>query len=148
MNLQPIACAALALALGGATVLAAQDSTRPAQDSTAAPVAAASLTVTDALIAKSVVDRAPQDTASTFPAEVGQVVCWTKIAGASGGTTIHHVWFHGDTQVGDVELTIGGSPWRTWSRKTVPADATGAWHVEIRDASGNLLRRVDFAIGG
>jgi len=148
MNLKHIACAALALALGGAAVLAAQDSAGAPKDSTPVPAAAASLTVTDALIAKGVVDRVPQDTGATFPAEVGQVVCWTKITGASGGATIHHVWFHGDTQVGDVELTLGGSPWRTWSRKTVPADATGAWHVEVRDASGNLLRRVDFTIGG
>jgi len=104
--------------------------------------------VTEAVIAKSVVDRVPQDTGSALPVDVGQVVCWTKITGASAGATIHHVWFHGDTQVGDVELTLGGSPWRTWSRKTVPAGAAGAWHVEIRDAGGTVLRRVDFTIGG
>ncbi|MGH7428416.1 MAG: DUF2914 domain-containing protein [Candidatus Methylomirabilaceae bacterium] len=40
--------------------------------------------------------------------------------------TIHHVWFHGDAQVGDVELRIGGSPWRTWSRKIVPAEVDGS----------------------
>ena len=140
MNPKHFACA-LAMALGHAAVLAAQDSI-------AAPATAPSLTVTEAVIARAVVDRVPQDTASTFPIEVGQVVCWTKIAGAASGATVHHVWFHGDTQVGDVELTVGGSPWRTWSRKGVPADAPGAWHVEIRDASGNLLRRVDFTIGG
>jgi hypothetical protein len=140
MNLNHIACA-LAVALGNAGILAAQDSA-------AAPAPAPSITVTEAVIAKTLADRVPQDTGSAFPAEVGQVVCWTKISGASGGATIHHVWFHGDTQVGDVELTVGGSPWRTWSRKNIPTDATGAWHVEIRDASGNMLRRVDFTIGG
>jgi hypothetical protein len=147
MKLQHIACA-LALALGSATVLTAQDSTEAPQDSSAAPATIPNLTVTEAVIAKAVVDRVPQDSASTFPVEVGQLVCWSRIMGASAGATIHHVWFHGDIQVGDAVLTIGGSPWRTWSRKSVPADATGAWHVEIRDASGNLLRRVDFTIGG
>src|SRR5712671_3079311 len=127
MNLKPIACA-LALALGNVAALAAQDSA-----AAPAPAPAPSLTVTDALIAKALVDRVPQDTGSTFPASVGQVICWTKITGATTGTPIHHIWFHGDTQVGDVTLTVGGSPWRTWSRKTVPAEATGAWHVEIRD---------------
>ena len=102
----------------------------------------------EAVTAQSVVDRVAQDTGSTFVATVGQVFCWTKISGASAGTAVHHVWFHGDTQVGDVELTLGGSPWRTWSRKTIPADATGAWHVEVRDAGGNVLRRVDFTVGG
>ena len=81
-----------------------------AQDSTARPV---SLQVVGAVIAKSVVDRAPQDTGSTFAADVAQLICWTKIEGASGETTVHHVWFHGDQQVADVELHVAGSPWRT-----------------------------------
>jgi hypothetical protein len=147
MNMKPIACV-VALAFGGAAILAAQDSTATPQDSTTAAAPAPSLAVTQAVVAKAVVDRVPQDSATTFPVDVGQLVCWTRISGGSAGTTVHHVWFHGDTQVGDAELTIGGSPWRTWSRKSVPADATGAWHVEIRDASGRLLRRVDFTIGG
>jgi hypothetical protein len=128
--------------------LAAQDTT---QAMTPAPAAApaASVAVTDAIVARSVVDREPQDTGSAFPADVGQLVLWTKVTGAPAGaeTTIHHVWFHGDTQVGDVELHVGGSPWRTWSRKTVPADWTGAWHVEVHDASGAVLKRVDFTVG-
>jgi hypothetical protein len=128
-----------ALLVGGA--LAAQDSTQAA-----AAAAAPEVTVVEAVVAKSVVDRQPQDTGSAFPADVGQLVCWTKVTGA-GGSSIHHVWFHGDTQVGDVELQISGSPWRTWSRKTVPADWTGAWHVEVKDAAGNLLKRIDFTVG-
>ncbi len=136
---------------------AAQDTTHapapappapPAPPAAPAPAAApaATVTVTDAVVAKTVVDRQPQDTGAAFPADVGQLVCWTKVSGASG-TALHHVWFHGDTQVGDVELQVGGSPWRTWSRKTVPADATGAWHVEVRDASGAVLKRIDFTVG-
>jgi hypothetical protein len=132
----------LALALVSAAVLAAQDSTA------VPPAATPRLTVAEAVTAKAVVDRVPQDTGSTFPADVGVVMCWTRITDATAGATLHHVWFHGDTQVGDVELTVGGSPWRTWSRKTIPAGATGAWHVEVRDGSGNMLRRVDFTIGG
>ena len=116
-----------------------------AQDSTAARPAA--LQVVDAAIAKSVVDRAPQDTGSTFGADVAQLICWTKIEGASGDMTVHHVWFHGDQQVADVELHVAGSPWRTYSRKTVPADWTGAWHVEVRDANGTVLKRLDFKVG-
>lgn len=147
MTLKQI-CGALILALGSAPSLAAQDSTVTPQDTAAAAATAPGLTVIEAVIAKTVVDRAPQDTASTFTADVGQVACFTRVTGAAAGTTMRHVWFHGDDQVGDVQLTVGGSPWRTWSRKNVPADATGAWHVEIRDASGGLLRRVDFSIGG
>ncbi|HEX4601330.1 MAG TPA: DUF2914 domain-containing protein [Gemmatimonadales bacterium] len=124
--------------------LVAQDSTRAPAQTPSAP--AAPVTVTDAVIAKTVVDRQPQDTGAVFPADVATLVCWTKVSGA-GGAAIHHVWFHGDTQVGDVELQVGGSPWRTWSKKAVPADWTGAWHVEVRDASGAVLKRLDFTVG-
>ncbi len=133
-----IAASALLLGRG----LAAQDTTQAAAPAAAAP----QVTVVDAVVARSVLDRQPQDTGTVFPADVAQLISWTKVEGA-GGSSIHHVWFHGDTQVGDVELQVGGSPWRTWSRKTVPADWTGAWHVEVRDAAGTVLKRIDFTVG-
>lgn len=125
------------MAFAAATRLGAQDST------------AGSLTVAVGVVARSVVEHQPQDTGSAFPADVAQLVCFTQITGATSGTpaSIHHVWFHGDTQVADVELQVGGSPWRTWSRKTIPADWTGPWHVEIRDAGGTVLKRIDFTVG-
>jgi len=114
-----------------------------AQDSTAAPASSVSV---EAVLARSLVDRAPQDTGTAFPDSVGTIVLWMRASGASG-QTLHHVWFYGDTEVGDVPLTISGSPWRTWSRKTVPAEAKGAWHVEIRDDAGTVLKRIDFTVG-
>jgi hypothetical protein len=133
------------LAVCAAPGLAAQDTTKAAAPAATAP-AAATVDVAEAVVARSVVDRQPQDTGTAFPADVGQLICWTKVTGASGAA-IRHVWFHGDTQVGDVELQVGGSPWRTWSRKTVPPDWTGAWHVEVRDAAGTVLKRIDFTVG-
>lgn len=123
-----------------------------AQDTTAAPPAAppapaaASTANVEAVLARSVVDRVPQDTGTAFSDSVGTVVLWMRVTGGDG-QTLHHVWYFGDTQVGDVPLTIGGSPWRTWSRKSVPMDAKGAWHVEIRDDAGNVLKRIDFTVG-
>jgi len=111
-----------------------------AQDSTAAPASSVSV---EAVLARSLVDRAPQDTGTAFPDSVGTIVLWMR----ASGQTLHHVWFFGDTEVGDVPLTISGSPWRTWSRKTVPAEAKGAWHVEIRDDAGTVLKRIDFTVG-
>ncbi len=135
----------IAAAAGGP--LAAQD-TAKAAPAAPPPAPAAALTVDAAVIARSVVDRVPQDSGTTFPDTVGTLVFFTKVSGASAGAaTIHHVWFHGDTQVGDVELQVGGSPWRTWSRKTIPADWKGAWRVEVRDAAGTVLKRIDFTVG-
>ncbi|MGH7530889.1 MAG: DUF2914 domain-containing protein [Gemmatimonadales bacterium] len=135
-----IAVAGLVVTALGSPV-AAQDTTA-AQDPAAAPAAA--ITV-EAVLARSVMDREPQDTGTTFPSTVGEIVLWTRVMGGEG-QTVNHVWFYGDTEVGNVPLTIGGSSWRTWSRKTVPVEATGAWHVEVRDAAGNVLERIDFSV--
>jgi hypothetical protein len=130
------------LVLGLVGSLAAQDSTaRPAT-----PPAAASDVQVEAVLARNVVDRTPQDTGSAFSDSVGTVVLWMRVTGANG-QTLHNVWFHGGDEVGNVPLTIGGSPWRTWSRKTIPVEATGAWHVEIKDEAGNVLKRIDFTVG-
>jgi DUF2914 family protein len=140
----------LALALVTAGAVAAQDTTRtppqtppPASMATGAP-APSSMTV-EVILARNVLDRVPQDTGSAFPADVGQLTLWSRVSGGEG-QQLHHVWFFGDTEVSDVTLNINGSPWRTWSRKTIPPEATGAWHVEVRDAAGNVLKRVDFTI--
>jgi hypothetical protein len=101
----------------------------------------------EAVLARSVVDRVPQDTGTAFPADVGELFLWTRITGAAAESVVHHVWMRGDEQVADIELRVGGSPWRTWSRKTIPPDWTGAWHVEVRDAAGTVLQRIDFTIG-
>jgi hypothetical protein len=132
----------VAMLLGLVSSLAAQDTTAaPA----AAPAAQSTATV-EAVLARSVLDRAPQDTGVAFPPDVGQLVLWMRVTGGEG-QTLNHVWFFGDTEVGNVPLTVSGSPWRTWSRKTVPMDAMGAWHVEIRDAAGTVLKRIDFTVG-
>ena len=144
--------ASLVMLVAVTGLLAAQDTTaHPAAPAPAAaaqqPAAAAPGNVNvEAVLARSLADRVPQDTGTAFTDSVGTVVLWMKVTGANG-QTLHHVWFHGDDQVGDVSLAINGSPWRTWSRKTIPVDAKGAWHVEIRDAAGTVLKRIDFTVG-
>jgi hypothetical protein len=133
-------------AAAGLCPLAAQDSTAPKPAPAPAAAPAAGAPTVDAILTRAIVNHMPQDTLTTAPVDVGTLVLWTKVSGGAG-QSIHEVWFHGDTQVGDVALEIGGSPWRTWSRKTIPSDWTGAWHVEVRDASGAVLKRVDFTVG-
>lgn len=99
----------------------------------------------EAQIAEAVVDLEPQNPMSSFPAEVGQVACWTRVTGAEG-STIQHVWIHGEMQF-PVTLNVGASPWRTYSTKTIPPEWSGDWRVEIRDADGNLLDTVSFTVG-
>jgi hypothetical protein len=135
--------ATLAMLVTFGSSMLAQDTTPP----TPAPAPAPGAVTVEAVLARTVVDRMPQDSATTFAADVGEIVLWTRVTGGEG-QTLYHVWFYGDTEVGNVPLSIGGSPWRTWSRKQVPAEATGDWHVEIRDAAGNVIERLDFTIEG
>jgi|SRR4051812_48893839 hypothetical protein len=97
-------------------------------------------------IGKSVASGMPVDTASSFGADAGTVVCWTRITGAAAGSKIMHVWIHG-ADTAKVELNVGGSPWRTYSRKTIPADMTGDWKVDVMDDKGNVITSKSFKIG-
>jgi hypothetical protein len=120
-----------------ALVAAAATTPLAAQDSSSVAVQVA--------IGRSVTDRMPVDTASTFPADVGQLACWTRVSGAAG-TTIQHVWIHGTDEY-PVSLEIGGSPWRVWSTKQIPAEWAGDWRIEVRDAEGHVLATARFTVG-
>ena len=99
----------------------------------------------EAEIARQIVDRMPQDSGTSFPVDVGEVFCWSRVTGAAG-TTIQHVWIHGEMEFA-VSQEIGGSPWRTWTSKTIPPEWAGEWRVEIRDGDGNLLDTMPFTVG-
>ncbi len=109
----------------------------------AVPLLAAEPSAT-AVVCTAVKDRAPVGAADHFPATVGQLYCFSELKGVSG--QVHHVWFHGDKQVGDVELTAKGERWRTWSAKKVPAAWKGDWRVEVRAADGKVLATASFKI--
>jgi hypothetical protein len=100
----------------------------------------------EAQIAAQIVDREPQEAGTVFAADVGQVYCWSRFTGAEG-TTIQHVWIHDGVEY-PVSLAIGGSPWRTWSSKSIPPEWAGDWRVEIRDSSGNMMETLSFTVGG
>lgn len=106
----------------------------------------AQLSVEESAIALDVIDRMPVGSDSSFVASVGLVYCWTRVAGAEGEVAIHHVWFHGDQEMADIELRIGGSPWRTWSSKAIVPEWTGDWRVEVRDSAGNVIETIRFTV--
>jgi len=81
-----------------------------------------------------------------FAAGVGKLYCFTKISGATTTATVKHVWFFGETVVHTMELSLGGTPWRTWSNKTIPATWAGTGKVEIQDAAGAVLKTINFIV--
>ena len=111
-------------------------------------LAQGTLSVSESAVATNVVDRMPVGSGTSFSADVGRVYAWTRITGAEGETTIHHVWFQGDVERADRALQVGGSPWRTWSNKAISPEWTGDWRVEVRDSSGNVIETLSFTVGG
>jgi hypothetical protein len=101
----------------------------------------------EARLCKSLENREPVDVTNTFSVADGQVITYTRVTGGVD-TEIHHVYFKGDMQFDDITLHVGGSPWRTWSRKTLRPDVgmAGDWRVEIRDAGGAVLETLKFTV--
>lgn len=109
----------------------------PAQDSTKAPTV-------EAAVGTSVADRALVGAAESFPAGTAKVVCFTKVTGAADGE-IEHAWYKGETEIARVKLPIKGSPYRTYSTKTLGEDAKGDWRCDVVQA-GKVLTSVKFKV--
>lgn len=56
-------------------------------------------------------------------------------------------WFYQNKEVARLSLPIGNSEeWRTHANKLLPKTRLGQWHVELHDASGNLLAQRNFTV--
>ncbi len=97
------------------------------------------------VIASSVEDRQPVDARNSFPEGTGTVTAWARTEGLTG-TTITFVWEH-PNGVTTINVMIGGSPWRTWTRKSIPEGWTGEWTVRVTGTSGTLATAT-FTVGG
>lgn len=56
-------------------------------------------------------------------------------------------WFYQNNEVAKLDLPIGNNEqWRTHANKLLPKTRLGQWHVELHDASGNLLAKRNFTV--
>lgn len=86
--------------------------------------------------------RTIQGEAAIFDPSV-EVHCLTRVKAAIVPTTINHVYSVNGKEVASVSLAVKGSPWTTWSRKTV---WPGAWKVELKDESGVVIESKEFTV--
>jgi len=126
---------ALRLAIGSALALLLAIGSAAAQQS--------SLSIDDYGVGTDVVDRELKGKSDQFE-EGTRVVFLTRVIGGVEGDRIRHVWFREKEEVVSIGLTLGGSHWRTFSRKTMHAGSAGAWVVEARDAEDRVLARAEF----
>ena len=108
-----------------------------AQDSTKAPTV-------EAAVGTGVADKALVGAADSFPAGTARVFCFAKVTGAPD-SEIEFVWYKGDTEFARVKAPVKGSPFRTWSSKTMPGDAKGDWRCEVQQG-GKALASVMFKV--
>ncbi len=121
--------------------------TTPAAPAAPAPPAQApGLSVARDAVAASVVDREPQDTAEVFAPTIHAVFYFTEVRGAETPTTITHRWSYKDQVMAEVKLPVEGSPWRTWSSKTILPEWTGTWKVEALTEAGQVLASKAFTV--
>ena len=101
------------------------------------------LSVARSGVGTDVVDRELVGQSNTFIL-CRRVLFWTHVTGGRSGDVVRHVWLHGDRVVGAIELPVGGTSWRTYSRKPVAAPVQGGWAVEVQDSDGRVLARHEF----
>jgi hypothetical protein len=106
-------------------------------------VVAGELQVTHSGVGESVVERELVGPSERF-VEGGEVWFWNRVEGGDEGDLLRHVWLRAGEEVATVELEVGGSPWRTYSRKKMYPGSAGSWAVEARTADGAVLSRREF----
>jgi hypothetical protein len=113
---------------------------------TTAPAPAENLTIARMEIAGSVENREPVGIAATFPATQEKVYCFLEFRNVPAETSVTVVWTLGMNEMGNVPLTIKPfSKFRTWANKTI-GGMKGDWKVEIKDASGTVLKSATFKV--
>ena len=104
------------------------------------------LEVAAAAICKDVVDLEPVDTGTSFVAEEGQIYCFTNITGAQSPSHVTHVWYFDGTERARVNLAVNSITWRTYSSKIILPHELGAWHVDVLDSLGTVLKTLKFEV--
>ena len=101
--------------------------------------------VDPAVMCTAIVDRVCEGAGSSFPSNVGKVYAHTTIRDHQGSVT-HRYIFKGMVMA-EINLSVGGSPWRTWSSKTIDPLWSGDWKVEVvNNDDGSVMDILEFVI--
>jgi len=112
----------------------------------AKPAEAAEFKVEQLVVGTGVENREPAGVAETFPAATEKVYCFLKAADIAKDTEVSFVWFQGEKELRAITLPLKQGPlWRTFSWKNI-GGLKGDWKVELKDASGKVLKEVKFKV--
>ncbi len=142
-HVEPLLSSPATAARSGAVAEVPQVRATPAT-ATAAPIAA------DVQLCRALSTGAPVwhcDQAGSV-VNPGPLFFYTRLQSARD-TRVLHRWYRGDRLQQQMELEVRASPengYRVYSRKTVTADRSGDWRVELRTADGRLLHEERFTV--
>ncbi len=124
------------------TMKPAQESMESAQES----MESAQMTVERFVASRNVENHEPVGVTETFSADTEKAYAFLEATNISADVKVDFVWYHGDTEMARVPLSIRkGYRWRTYSSKKL-AGRTGNWRVEIQDQSGKSLASLEFTV--
>ena len=101
--------------------------------------------VDPAVMCTAVVDRVCEGVSDSFPSDVGKVYAHTTILDHEGSVT-HRYIFKGKVMA-EINLNVKGTPWRTWSSKTIDPLWSGDWKVEVvNNSDDSVMDILEFTI--
>lgn len=105
------------------------------------------LKVTEMVVTTRVTRGNPIDSVRRISAtSVKALYCFTRTTGTGEETAIRHVWYRNNEKVAEKEMPISGKRWRTYSRVPIDRGSPGQWRVEALDASGGVIKKVEFRV--
>ncbi len=129
----------------------AAPATAPAADKPAATPAPAPAqpagSVARSQLTSAIQNNEPVDKITTLANDQTRIYFFTDVRNL-GGQKITHRWEHKGKVMSEIPLDVGGSPWRTYSSKTLDPSWTGEWKVTAVDGTGNTLSATTFTYSG
>lgn len=109
------------------------------------PVAeASSPSVSRSAFTTAISGREPVDHLTSIAAGQ-QVFYFTEVSGLQGHVITHKWERDGNFELG-LQFPIGGSPWRVYSSKTIPANLPGTWTVTVENDDGSVLKQESLVV--
>lgn len=104
------------------------------------------LTLVTSVMCEGITNYLPVYPAVVFSLSQGQIFCFTAFDPVLEQTHIYHRWYRRDTLISNARLTLNPPKWSSASSMQLRDGDTGAWRVEIVDASETLLKTLRFSI--
>lgn len=127
----------------------AAPATAPAADkpATAPATAQPAGSVARSQLTSAIQNNEPVDKLTALNNDQTRIYFFTDVRNL-GGQKITHRWEYKGKVMSEIPLDVGGSPWRTYSSKTLDPSWTGEWKVTAVDGTGNTLSATTFTYSG